>query len=57
VIRVPIESRAYAYLDCDGIDEEDRIAVDVAQRDLPHDVLRALLRLFETLAPDDEEAS
>jgi hypothetical protein len=54
VIRVPVESRAFAYLDCDGIEEEDRIAVDVATRDLTCDVLRALLVLFEALTADGE---
>ena len=56
VIRVPVESRAFAFLDCGGIEEEDRIAFDVATRELTRDVLHALLDLFETLTAEDEEA-
>ena len=49
VVEVPLEGATVARLVCESDVEERRLALDLVGRDLPREVLRALLELVERL--------
>ena len=45
VIIVPVEGTAVARLDATTLEEQERVALDLRRRDLPAEILNALLAL------------
>jgi hypothetical protein len=57
VVVLPVEGRATAYVLAATYEDERRLALDLLRRDVLADVLDAVVRLSDTLAADEEEAS
>jgi hypothetical protein len=47
VVEVPVEGRAFAWLDCRGESDEERLVFELALRDIVGDLLDAVRRLFD----------
>jgi hypothetical protein len=47
VVEVPVEGRAVAWLDCRGESDEERLVLELAQRDIVGDLIDAVERLFD----------
>jgi hypothetical protein len=52
LVVIPAEGRARALLYCESAEDQERLALDVAQRELVREVRQALLELADAL---DEE--
>ena len=57
LVVVPLESPARVYLVCWSFEDEQRLAIDISQRDVVEEVRRALRAACEALAGDGEEAA
>jgi hypothetical protein len=49
LIIVPVEGRAHAILVCESFEDQERLALDVAERELLREVRQALLELADAL--------
>jgi hypothetical protein len=49
LIVVPVEGRAHAILVCESFEDQERLALDVAERELLREVRQALLELADAL--------
>ena len=55
VVHVPVEGRAYAYVECDSLEDERRLAFDIAMRDVLAEIDGALTMLLDALIDRREE--
>jgi hypothetical protein len=49
VVALPLEGRARAHVDCETYEDERRLALDLARRDLLDEIIDALLALLAAL--------
>ena len=55
VVHVPVEGRPFAYVECASYEDERRLAVELAARDLGTEVAAALAALLNALTAERRE--